>query len=125
MDAKLDSKPTILDTVLLLLSMVILVGSIFAYYYFASESALLRSIGILVAFVLAVWVAFQSAQGKTLWAFIQGARVELRKIVWPTREEAVQTSIIVLVFAMIMGTFFFLLDIFLRWFTLFVTGQGA
>ena len=125
MDAKLDSKPTILDTVLLLVSMTILVGSIFAYYYFANESALLRSIGVLVAFALAVWVAFQSAQGRTLWAFIQGARVELRKVVWPTREEAVQTTIIVLVFALIMGTFFWLLDIFLLWFTRFITGQGA
>ena len=67
----------------------------------------------------------QSAQGKTLWAFIQGARVELRKVVWPTREEAVQTTIIVLVFAMIMGTFFWLLDLLLLTVTRFITGQGA
>jgi preprotein translocase subunit SecE len=125
MEAKLDSKPTILDTVLLLLSIAILVGGIFAYYYYANESVLLRTLGVLVAFALAVWIALQSAQGKTLWAFIQGARVELRKVVWPTREEAVQTTIIVLVFAMIMGTFFWLLDTFLFWFTRIITGQGA
>jgi preprotein translocase subunit SecE len=125
MDAKVDSKPTILDTLLLLTSVAILVGSIFAYYYYANESVLLRSVGVLLAFILAVWVAFQSAQGRTLWAFIQGSRVELRKVVWPTREEAIQTSIIVIVFAMIMGTFFWLLDLFLLWFTRFITGQGA
>ena len=125
MDAKVDSKPTIFDTALLLLSIAILVGGIFAYYYFADESVLLRTVGVLAAFALAIFVALQSAQGKTLWAFIQGARVELRKVVWPTREEAVQTTIIVLVFAMIMGTFFWLLDIFLLWFTRFITGQGA
>jgi preprotein translocase subunit SecE len=125
MDAKVDSKPTIIDTVLLLTSVAILVGSIFAYYFYANESALLRSIGVLIAFALAIWVAFQSAQGRTLWSFIQGSRVELRKVVWPTREEAVQTTIIVIVFAMIMGTFFWLLDIFLLWFTRFITGQGA
>jgi preprotein translocase subunit SecE len=125
MEAKLDSKPTILDTALLLLSIAILVGGIFAYYYYANESVLLRTLGVLVAFALAVWVALQSAQGKTLWAFVQGARVELRKVVWPTREEAVQTTIIVLVFAMVMGTFFWLLDTFLFWFTRFITGQGA
>jgi preprotein translocase subunit SecE len=125
MDAKLDSKPTILDTVLLLLAVVILVGSIFAYYYYSNESVLLRTSGVLVAFVLAIWVAFQSAQGRTLWAFIQASRVELRRVVWPTREETVQTTLIVLVFASIMGTFFFLLDLLLRWFTLLVTGQGA
>ena len=125
MEAKVDSKPTILDTALLLLSVAILVGGIFAYYYYANESVLLRTVGVLVALVLAIFVALQSAQGKTLWAFVQGARVELRKVVWPTREEAVQTTIIVLVFAMIMGTFFWLLDVVLLWFTRFITGQGA
>ena len=122
MDAKVDSKPTILDTVLLLASVVILVGSLFAYYYYAEESALLRSAGVLIAFAVAVWVALQSAQGKTLWAFVQGSRVELRKVVWPTREETMQTTLIVLVFATVMGTFFFLLDLFLRWFIAFVRG---
>ncbi|HUF72195.1 MAG TPA: preprotein translocase subunit SecE [Gammaproteobacteria bacterium] len=111
-----------MDTVLLLVSVVVLVGSIFAYYYYAQESALLRSVGVLIAFILAVWVALQSAQGKTLWAFVQGSRVELRKVVWPTREETMQTTLIVLVFATIMGTFFFLLDLFLRWFITFVRG---
>ena len=125
MEANVESKPTIFDTVLLLLSIAILVGGIFAYYYYADESVLLRTVGVLAAFALAIFVALQSAQGKTLWAFIQGARVELRKVVWPTREETVQTTIIVLVFAMIMGTFFWLLDIFLLWFTRFITGQGA
>jgi preprotein translocase subunit SecE len=121
-DAKVDSKPTVIDTVLLLLSVVILVGSIFAYYYYSNESLLYRSIGVLVAFIAAIWIALQSAQGRTLWAFIQGSRVELRKVVWPTREETLQTSLIVLVFTAIMGVFFLLLDIFLRWFTGLFTG---
>jgi preprotein translocase subunit SecE len=125
MDAKLDSKPTVFDTILLLLSVVLLVGSIYAYYYFANESALIRTAGVLVAFIVAVWVAFQSAQGRTLWAFIQSSRGELRRVVWPTREEAMQTTLIVIVFAIIMGTFFWLLDIFLLWFTRLITGQGA
>ena len=125
MDAKVDSKPSIMDTALLLASVAILVGSIFAYYYYADQSILLRSLGVVVAFILAVWVALQSAQGKTLWGFIQGSRVELRKVVWPTREETLQTTLIVLVFAAIMGTFFWLLDLFLLWFTRFITGQGA
>jgi preprotein translocase subunit SecE len=125
MDAKVDSKPTAMDTVLLLLSVAILLGSIFAYYYFVDESLLLRSLGVVVAFIAAIWVAMLSAQGRTLWAFIQGSRVELRKVVWPTREETVQTALIVLVFAAIMGAFFWLLDTFLLWFTRFITGQGA
>jgi len=122
MDAKVDSKPTVMDTALLLLSVAILLGSIFAYYYFGNQSLLLRSLGVLAAFGVSIWIAMQSAQGRTLWGFIQGSRVELRKVVWPTREETVQTSLIVLVFTAIMGTFFLLLDIFLRWFTSLITG---
>jgi len=125
METKEVTEPTIFDTAKLLLAVVILIGSIFGYYYFANESVLWRSIGVFVAFLVAVWVAFQSAQGRTLWAFIQGSRTELRKVVWPTREETIQTTIIVLVFATIMGVFFWLLDLSLLWFTSFVTGQGS
>jgi preprotein translocase subunit SecE len=122
MDAKADSRPRVLDTIILLMSIAIIVGSIVAYYYYADFSQLLRSVGVLVALGVAIWVAMQSAQGRTLWAFIQSSRVELRKVVWPTREETIQTTLVVLVFAAIMGTFFWLLDIFLLWFTRLITG---
>lgn len=125
MDTKLDNEPTFIDTVKIFLALAILIGSIFGYYYYANESALLRAVGVLVAFAVAVWVAFQSVQGQTLWKFIQGSRVELRKVVWPTREEAIQTTGIVLLFATIMGVFFWLLDLFLLWFTTLLTGQGG
>ena len=125
MDAKFENEPTFVDTIKIFLALAILIGSIVAYYYYANESALLRAVGVLVAFGLSVWVAFQSVQGQTLWKFIQGSRVELRKVVWPTREEAIQTTGIVLLFASIMGVFFWLLDLFLLWFTTLVTGQGG
>jgi len=122
METRDDTEPTILDKAKLLLSVAVVVGSIVGFYYYADEPALLRAVGVLVAFIVAVWIAFQSAQGQTLWRFIQGARVELRKVVWPTREETMQTTLVVLVFATIMGVFFFLLDLSLRWFISFVTG---
>ena len=125
METKFENEPTFLDTVKIFLALVVLIGSIVGYYYYANESALLRAVGVLVAFALAVWIAFQSVQGQTLWKFIQGSRVELRKVVWPTREEAIQTTGIVLLFATIMGVFFWLLDLFLLWFTTLVTGQGG
>ncbi len=57
--------------------------------------------------------------------FVQGSRVELRKVVWPTREETIQTTVTVLVFALIMGVFFWLLDMFLLYATRLLTGQGG
>jgi len=60
-----------------------------------------------------------------LWKFIQGARVELNKVVWPTREETIQTTLVVLVVALFGGVFFWLLDLFLLFVTSRVTGQGG
>ena len=125
MDAKAENQATAFDAVKLGLAVVILIGSIVGYYYYANESVLLRLIGVLAGFALAIWVAFQSAQGRTLWMFIQGSRVELRKVVWPSREETIQTTIVVFVFAAFMSAFFWLLDLFLLMFTNFLTGQGG
>jgi preprotein translocase subunit SecE len=122
---KVDNQPTFLDTAKLALAVAILVGAIAAYYYYANASVLLRALGILVALGLAAVVALQSAQGQSLWKFMQSARVELRKVVWPTREETIQTTIAVFVFALIMGVFFWLLDILLLFLTSKITGQGS
>ena len=125
METKVENQPTIFDTAKLLLAIVILVGGILGYYVFQDASQLLRAIGVLVAVLLAGFVAFQSAQGRDLWKFIQASRVELRKVVWPTREETIQTTIAVFVFALIMGVFFWLLDLSLLYVTSFLTGQGG
>ena len=58
-----------------------------------------------------------SMQGQRLWHFIQGSRVEIRKVVWPTRTETTQTALAVFVFTLIMGLFFWALDSGLLWLT--------
>ena len=80
---------------------------------------------MLVALALGMVIAFQSVQGQTLWKFIQGSRVELRKVVWPTRQETLQTTLTVFVFVLILGIFFWLLDMGLLAITRFITGRGA
>jgi len=125
METKVEDQPTLLDTVKLLLAVAIVVGSVVAYYYFPTVPVALRSLGVLVALVVGAWVALQSVQGRSLWKFIQAARVELRKVVWPTREETIQTTVAVLIFSVIMGVFFWLLDLFLLFVTSKITGQGG
>jgi preprotein translocase subunit SecE len=125
MDTKVDAGNSALDTLKLLVAGGILVGGIFGYYYYADVSVLLRAIGVLLAFAAGVAVALQSIRGQELMRFVQGSRVELRKVVWPTREETIQTTMTVLVFALIMGVFFWLLDMFLLYATRLLTGQGG
>ena len=125
METKVEEQPTIVDTAKLALAVVVVLAGLAGYYYFADSSALLRALGILAALAIGAVVALTSLQGRTLWKFIQGARVELNKVVWPTREEAIQTTLVVLVVALFGGVFFWLLDLFLLWLTTRITGQGS
>jgi preprotein translocase subunit SecE len=125
METRVEEQPTIVDTAKLALAIFIVLASLVAYYYFGDASALLRTLGVLLAVALAAVVALTSLQGRTLWKFIQGARVELSKVVWPTKDETLQTTLVVLVVAVIGGVFFFLIDRFLLWITTTIMGQGV
>jgi preprotein translocase subunit SecE len=125
MDTKADTERTVFDTVKLALAAAIFAGGIVAYYSYPEISAPIRAVGVLVALIVAALVGLQSAQGQALWRFVQASRIELRKVVWPTREETIQTTVAVLIFATIMAIFFWGLDLFLLWFTRLITGQGA
>ncbi len=125
MDTKADTGSTPLDTFKLVVAAAVLLGGLVGYYYYADVATVIRALGVLVAFGLSVVILLQSTQGKALWRFINASRVELRKVVWPTRDEAIQTTIAVFVFTLIMGVFFWLLDMFLLWLTRLLTGQGG
>jgi preprotein translocase subunit SecE len=125
MTTKVETGPGPLDAAKLVLAALVVLAGVVAYYYFEDESMLLRVVGVLVALALGMVIAFQSMQGRELWRFIQGSRGELRKVIWPTRQEALQTTLTVFVFVLIMGVFFWLLDMLLLAVTRFVTGQGG
>jgi preprotein translocase subunit SecE len=125
METKVEEQPTVVDTAKLSLAIIVVLAGLVGYYYFAETSALLRALGVIAALAIAAVVAMTSLQGRQLWKFIQGARVELNKVVWPTREETIQTTLVVLVVALFGGVFFWLLDLFLLWLTTRITGQGS
>jgi preprotein translocase subunit SecE len=125
METKLEEQPTFVDTAKLALAIVVVLAGLVGYYYFADASTLLRALAVIAALAIGAAVAFTSLQGRLLWKFIQGARVELNKVVWPTREETIQTTLVVLVVALFGGVFFWLLDLFLLWLTTRITGQGS
>ena len=74
--------------------------------------------------VLAAGALAWSAYGRSLWQFVLDSRVELRKIVWPNREETLRTTAIVFAFVGIAGVFFWLIDLALAAATRFLSGQG-
>lgn len=96
-----------LDILKLVIALLILASAIAAFYIFADESQLLRVVGLLAASGVAIAIALQTEKGRSVWAFTQDSQVEVRRVVWPTRQETLQTTAIVIiaviVFAIILG----------------------
>jgi preprotein translocase subunit SecE len=103
------------DTVKLLVSLMILVAGIIGFYYFKEESQLFRVLGILAVVVVAFLIIATTLIGKKSLGFAKDARVEVRKVVWPTRQETTQTTIAVLVMVLIVAIMLWLIDMFLGW----------
>jgi preprotein translocase subunit SecE len=112
------SQSGVLDILKLLVAAGALVGGLYGYYFYENDIALpLRVLMVLGGTAAGIAVAMTSAQGQRLWHFIQGSRVEIRKVIWPTRTETTQTAIAVFVFTLIMALFFWALDSGLLWLT--------
>ena len=125
MNSKVETKASPLDTVKLIVALLIVIGAVAGYYYFADESQLFRVLGLLAAVGVAVAVAFQTDKGRGIWGFLHDSQIEVRKVVWPTKQETVQTTLIVIVMVFLVGLFLWLLDMFLSWVVQLVTGSGV
>ncbi|HAO34183.1 MAG TPA: preprotein translocase subunit SecE [Candidatus Competibacter sp.] len=111
-----------IDTFKLVGAGAIVVVALAAFYLFSNHSLLVRVLGLLAAGVAAVVVALQTAPGAEILEFLQGSRAEVRKVVWPTRAETTQTTLIVIVMVVVMGLLLWLLDVLLFWLVRLVTG---
>jgi len=125
MNTRADAGAASLDTVKLAAAAVVLVAGIYGFYYFAAYSALLRVVGLLITGGIAAAIALQTAQGRRLWEFAGDARTEVRKVVWPTRQETVQTTLVVIVMVLILGIILWLFDMMLMGILRLLTGQGG
>ncbi len=114
-----------LDTVKLVAAVVLLIAGIAQFYYFEGESLLYRVLGLLGFVVLAGFVVYTTRLGRNVWGFAKDARAEVRKVIWPTRQETMQTTLMVVVMVFVMGIMLWLIDMVLRWGILVLTGQGG
>ena len=107
---KADSDSSKLDWLKWSIVAVIVAAGVFANSYYSAESLLLRTIGLLIAAGVAGWIAAQTHKGKAFINLCLEARVEIRKVVWPTRQETTQTTIVVLIVIFIVALILWLLD---------------
>jgi preprotein translocase subunit SecE len=111
------------DNALMILAIVALLAGVVAFYWYEEDPLAFRLAMVGSGLVVAVGLAWVSWYGREFWQFAQAARVELRKVVWPEREDTVRTTVLVIVFASLMGLFFWVLDLILTWLIRLLTGQ--
>ena len=124
MSAKTEETGSGLDTVKLLVVVALLVAGVFGFYSFADQPLWVRLAGLLAVVGAAVYVALQTEVGRTVWQFAADSRSEVRKVVWPTRQETLQTLLIITIAVLVTALFLWLVDSVLFFIVRYLTGQG-
>jgi len=96
-------------------AVLLLVGGIAAFYVLGKQDLWLRVLALLALIAAAVAVFFTSESGKQLIAFGRDSVREVKKVVWPTRKEAMQMTSYVFAFVFVMALFLWLTDKTLEW----------
>jgi len=121
-----SAEPAAADTAQLIAAIALGIGGVVAYYLLKSRPEAWASWAALIGgLVLGALVFAFSQYGRNFWQFVLESRVELRKVFWPSRNETMMTTLVVLGFVLIASTFFWLLDLTLATVTKFFTGQSG
>ena len=113
------------DKIKLLVAGLLIAAGIAGFYYFAEQALLYRVLGLLVVIAVSAFVALQSQVGMDAWNFGRSAILEVRKAVWPSRQETVQTTLLVIVMVIIVGLMLWLFDMFVGWAIKLLYGGGG
>jgi len=114
-NTQIETVSTGADKAKLAAAAVLLVGGVVAYYLLGKQDLWLRVLALLVLLAAAMATFFTSESGKQLIAFGRDAVKETKKVVWPTRKEAIQMTGYVFAFVVVMALFLFLTDKTLEW----------
>ena len=113
------------NTVKLVIAILLVLAGVAGFYVLSSQAAWLRWLAVVGGIVLGALVIAFSRYGTDLKQFVALSRIELRKIVWPNRQETGMTTLVVLGFVVVAGLFFWGIDLVLAWATQALTRQGG
>lgn len=126
MSAKTDTTySNKLDTLKWLLVVLLVSAGIISFYYFDEHSLLLRVISLLIIVFIATLIAKTTSKGRTTLEFLQQSHLEIRRVVWPTRQETMQMTGVVLLLVLLVALIIWGLDSILFWIIRLFTGQGG
>ena len=132
MNTQAEPATSVADIVKQVFSVVFVVAGVAAFYYFSTDHSyfkevrlLYRVLGLVVIVLMALGMVLTTDLGRTVWSFVLESKQEVRKVVWPTRDETVRTTLLVFAMVFIVGLILWLLDMFLFWGVRLLTGQGG
>ena len=115
MSSKAETGEYQLDSLKWLLALAIVGGGVYANSYYAAIEPLFRALAGVLVSALTVGVALQTEKGAWAWNLAKEARVEVRKVVWPTTQETTQTTLIVVGVVILVALILWALDSSLSW----------
>jgi len=125
MNTQVEASASVFDVVKQVFSVVFVVAGVAAFYYFSEVPLLYRVLGLVAMALVVIGVMFTTGLGRNVWIFVLESKQEVRKVVWPTREETFRTTLLVFGMVFVVGLILWLLDMFLFWGVRLLTGQGG
>ena len=98
------------DKLKLVLAMLLVASGIGGFYYFGDKPDLIRLGLLLAAMAVAIVLTATTAMGRRAWEFTKGARMEIRKVVWPTNKETMQVTLVVVAMVVLVAVYMWAID---------------
>ena len=125
MNTQAEATTSIGDVVKQVVSVILLIVGVAAFYYFSEAQLLYRVLGLVAIVLVAAGLVLTTGLGHTIWGFVLESKLEVRKVIWPTRDETMRTTMLVFAMVFSVGLILWLLDMFLFWGVRLITGQGG
>ena len=122
MNVKAEAKDSRFDLLKWLVVAALVIVGVVGNQYFSAEPILYRVLVLIVIAAVAGVIALQTSKGKAFWLLAKEARLEIRKVVWPTRQETTQTTLIVVAVVLVMALLLWGLDSLLGWLVSLIVG---
>jgi len=131
MNTNVEPESPVMDIIKKIFSALIVIAAVSAFYYFSVDHdsikeirLLFRVLGLVAVIVAVVALMSTTNTGKFVLSFIIESKQEVRKVIWPTRDETMRTTLLVFAMVFIVGLLLWVLDMFLFWGVRLLTGQG-
>jgi len=125
MNVQVQETTSVSDLIKLLVSPVLVIIGIVGFYYFNDLQFLYRVLALFVIVSVSVGIMFTTAKGNAVWHFILDSKQEFKRIVWPTRDEAIRTTLLVFVMVSLVGFVLWFLDMLFFSVVQFLMTQGV